>query len=136
MHGTHDCIQAAHVDPRELANHPREERSAEDLAPPRLVRGADEDVGRPTFRRDAAHSGDEIVPFLARGPFRARWRHLPVRASGQAAVACYMWDAERGVYLFHAIDVLTLRDGRIAEITAFLDDGLFADFGLPDELPA
>jgi RNA polymerase sigma-70 factor, ECF subfamily len=79
---------------------------------------------------------DEIVPFLARGPFRARWRHLPVRASGQPAVGCYMWNAERGVYVFHAIDVLTLRGTRIAAITAFLDDGLFADFGLPDELPA
>jgi RNA polymerase sigma-70 factor (ECF subfamily) len=77
---------------------------------------------------------DEIVPFLARGPFRVRWRHLPVRASGQPAVACYLWNSERGAYVFHAIDVLTFRDGRIAAITAFLDDGLFADFGLPDEL--
>jgi RNA polymerase sigma-70 factor, ECF subfamily len=79
---------------------------------------------------------DEIVPFLARGPFRVQWRHLPVRASGQAAVACYMWDAGRGVYAFHGIDVLTLRGPRIEAITAFLDDQLFADFGLPDELPA
>ena len=79
---------------------------------------------------------DEIAPFLARGPFRARWRHVAVRASGQAAVGCYVWNAARGAYLFHAIDVLTLRDGRIAAITAFLDDELFAGFGLPDELPA
>ncbi|HEV2874493.1 MAG TPA: RNA polymerase subunit sigma-70 [Thermoleophilaceae bacterium] len=79
---------------------------------------------------------EEIVPFLARGPFRVRWRHLPVRASGQAAVACYMWDSGRGAYVFHAIDVITLRDGRIGAITAFLDDRLFAGFGLPDELPA
>ena len=47
-----------------------------------------------------------------------------------------MWDAGRGVYLFHAIDVLTLRGARIGAITAFLDDQLFAGFGLPDELPA
>jgi RNA polymerase sigma-70 factor, ECF subfamily len=80
---------------------------------------------------------DEIVPFLERGPFRVRWRHLPVRASGQAAVACYMWDAARGAYVFHAIDVLTLSGGgRIGAITAFLDADLFAGFGLPDELPA
>jgi RNA polymerase sigma-70 factor, ECF subfamily len=79
---------------------------------------------------------DEIVPFLTRGPFRVHWRHLPVRASGQAAVACYLWDAGRGVYAFHGIDVLTLRGPRIEAITAFLDDQLFADFGLPDELPA
>jgi RNA polymerase sigma-70 factor, ECF subfamily len=80
---------------------------------------------------------DEIVPFLERGPFRVRWRHLPVRASGQPAVACYMWDPQRGAYVFHAIDVLTLSDrGRIGAITAFLDDELFAGFGVPDELPA
>jgi RNA polymerase sigma-70 factor, ECF subfamily len=78
----------------------------------------------------------EIVPFLARGPFRVHWRHLPVRASGQPAVGCYMWHAGRGVYVFHAIDVLTLRGARIGAITAFLDDQLFAAFGLPDELPA
>jgi RNA polymerase sigma-70 factor, ECF subfamily len=79
---------------------------------------------------------DQLVPFLARGPFRERWRHVPVRASGQAAVGCYMWDATRGVYVFHALDVLTLRGTSIAAITAFLGDELFADFGLPDELPA
>ena len=78
---------------------------------------------------------DEIVPFLARGPFRVRWRHVPVRANGQPAVGCYMWDEARGTYLFHAIDVLTLRGGHIVAITAFLDDQLFAGFGLPDELP-
>jgi RNA polymerase sigma-70 factor (ECF subfamily) len=79
---------------------------------------------------------DEIVPFLERGPFRVRWRHIPVSANGQPAVGCYMWDAGRGAYLFHAIDVLTLRGARIGAITAFLDDQLFAGFGLPDELPA
>jgi RNA polymerase sigma-70 factor (ECF subfamily) len=61
---------------------------------------------------------------------------VAVRANGQAAVGCYLWNAARGAYLFHAIDVLTLRGGRIAAITAFLDDALFAGFGLPDELPA
>jgi RNA polymerase sigma-70 factor, ECF subfamily len=79
---------------------------------------------------------DEIVPFLVRGPFQERWRHMPVRASGQPAVGCYMWDAGRSAYVFHGIDVLTFRGTRIAAITAFLHDGLFADFGLPDELPA
>jgi RNA polymerase sigma-70 factor, ECF subfamily len=79
---------------------------------------------------------DEIVPFLVRGPFQERWRHLPLRASGQPAVGCYMWDAGRSAYVFHGIDVLTFRGTRIAAITAFLHDGLYADFGLPDELPA
>jgi RNA polymerase sigma-70 factor, ECF subfamily len=84
---------------------------------------------------DRFHGLDEVVPFLARGPFQERWRHVPVRASGQAAVGCYLWDRGRGVYVFHALDVLTFRGTSIAAITAFLDDGLYADFGLPDELP-
>jgi RNA polymerase sigma-70 factor, ECF subfamily len=79
---------------------------------------------------------DEIVPFLERGPFRVRWRHVPVRANGQAAVGCYMWDALRGAYVAHSIDVLTLRGGRIGAIVAFLDGELLPRFGLPDELPA
>ena len=79
---------------------------------------------------------DEIVPFLQQGPFRVRWRHIPVRANGQAAVGCYMWDALRGAYVPHSIDVLTLRGGRIGSIVAFLDGELLAGFGLPDELPA
>jgi RNA polymerase sigma-70 factor, ECF subfamily len=78
----------------------------------------------------------EIVPFLARGPFQVHWRHIPVRAGGQAAVACYMWDADRSAYVFHAIDVLTMHGPRIGAVTAFLDDRLFAAFSLPDELPA
>ena len=79
---------------------------------------------------------DEIVPFLKRGPFRVRWRHLPVRANGQLAVGCYIWDSLRSAYVPHSIDVLTLRGGRIGAIVAFLDGELLASFGLPDELPA
>jgi RNA polymerase sigma-70 factor (ECF subfamily) len=84
---------------------------------------------------DRFHGLDEIVPFLREGPFRVRWRNLPVRASGQMAVAAYIWDAERGAYPFHSLDVLTLAGDRIGAITAFMDDQLFAPFGLPDELP-
>ena len=78
----------------------------------------------------------EIVPFLERGPLRVRWRHVPTRANGQPAVGCYMWDARRGAYAFHVLDVLTFRGPRIAAVTAFIDPELFAGFGLPDELPA
>jgi RNA polymerase sigma-70 factor, ECF subfamily len=86
--------------------------------------------------RESFHGLDEVVPFLARGPFRVRWRNVATRANGQAAVASYIWDPGRGAYAFHSLDVLTLRDGGIAAVTAFLDDRLFASFGLPVELPA
>jgi RNA polymerase sigma-70 factor (ECF subfamily) len=78
---------------------------------------------------------DSITEFLRTGPGTQRWRHLPTGANGQPAVGCYRWDAPRGVFAASVIDVLTLRhDGRIAAVTAFVDAGLFARFGLPDHI--
>jgi RNA polymerase sigma-70 factor, ECF subfamily len=77
-----------------------------------------------------------ITDFLVRLPLRERWRHLPVRANGQQAVACYIWDEEAGAFVGRIIDVLTLRGDRIAAVTAFIDEGLFPRFGLPETLPA
>ena len=78
---------------------------------------------------------DAIRAFLVGGPFTLRWRHRVVRANGQVAVAGYAYDEDRGGYFAYALDVLTLRHDRIAEITAFLDPSVFARFGLPDLLP-
>jgi RNA polymerase sigma-70 factor, ECF subfamily len=77
-----------------------------------------------------------ITDFLVELPLRHRWRHLPVRANGQQAVACYIWDEEAGAFVGRIIDVLTLRGDRIAAVTAFIDEGLFPHFGLPAALPA
>ena len=82
------------------------------------------------------YRGTEAVRgFLELGPIPEKWRHIPTRANCQAAVGCYMWDADAGEYLSFCIDVLTLRDGRIAEVTAFLDRSVFPRFGLPDAFP-
>jgi RNA polymerase sigma-70 factor (ECF subfamily) len=64
------------------------------------------------------------------------WRHVPARANGQPAVACYAWDASKETYVARVLDVLTLRGARIAEITAFADPDAFRRFGLPGELPS
>jgi RNA polymerase sigma-70 factor (ECF subfamily) len=77
---------------------------------------------------------DAVIPLLEEYPLRERWRHLPVRANGQVAVGCYLWNSERRCYRAAVIDVLTLRGERICEVTAFIAPGLFARFGLPDEL--
>ncbi len=103
---------------------------------------------------------DEIAIFLANAPLNGewRWRHLPTRANGQPAVASYAWDEGDQTHRPFALDVLTLRDARISEITSFitrtieLPDGLSFDtwpdqpadparlaryyeaFGLPDRL--
>ncbi|WP_198961419.1 sigma-70 family RNA polymerase sigma factor [Pseudonocardia sp. MH-G8] len=77
-----------------------------------------------------------VTDFLVRLPLRERWRHLPVRANGQQAVACYIWDERVGHFRGAALDVLTFRGDRLAAVTAFLDGSLFPRFGLPESLPA
>jgi len=45
----------------------------------------------------AWYSGREaIADFLTGYALMERWRHAPTRASGQAAVGCYSWDADGG----------------------------------------
>ena len=59
---------------------------------------------------------------------------LPVRASGQIAFGAYSRSPERGVYIAHAIEVVTLRGDRISEIVAFMSPQSFEAFGLPPEI--
>ena len=72
----------------------------------------------------------EIRAFLLLGPLRSRWRFLPTTANGQLAFGTYMWDHAAGAYVPGGLDVLTLLDGRVVEITAFLTADL-TRFGLP-----
>jgi RNA polymerase sigma-70 factor (ECF subfamily) len=66
--------------------------------------------------------GDALTGFLLRGPLSGdwRWRHLPARVNGQAAVGSYCWHPEEQSYLPFALDVLTLDGARIKEITSFI----------------
>ena len=73
---------------------------------------------------------DEIRAFLIRGPLQSRWRFLPTTANGQIAFGTYMWDEAAGAYVPGGLDVLTLLDGCVAEIVAFLSAEL-TRFGLP-----
>jgi RNA polymerase sigma-70 factor (ECF subfamily) len=99
----------------------------------------------------AWYRGEALRTFLEEHPGRERWRHIPVRANGQLAVGCYMWDEQRDGYYAAVIDVLTLRGDRIESVTAFLAPWLFsrfgdipghmtpdvfAEFGMPEEYPA
>ncbi|TML24360.1 MAG: sigma-70 family RNA polymerase sigma factor [Actinobacteria bacterium] len=65
---------------------------------------------------------EAIRIFLAGWPLSGiwRWRHLPVRSNGQPALAFYAWDGEVESYLPFALNVLTLRDDRISDVTAFI----------------
>jgi RNA polymerase sigma-70 factor (ECF subfamily) len=79
------------------------------------------------------HGHDAITGFLIEGPFRERWRHVPARANGQLAVACYRW--ENGRFGASVLDVLTLDGARIVAVTSFVTPEIFRRFGLPDQLP-
>ena len=66
---------------------------------------------------------ETVIDFLARYPLTDRWQHRPARASGQLAVACYIYDEDDGRFVPGAIDVLTLDTdgtGKIAAVTGFL----------------
>ncbi|MPZ63802.1 MAG: sigma-70 family RNA polymerase sigma factor [Propionibacteriales bacterium] len=61
---------------------------------------------------------------------------VPTRANTQPAFGCYL--AEAGEHIGHpaGLVVLTLEDDRIRAITRFLDNNVFAYFGLPDTISA
>jgi RNA polymerase sigma-70 factor, ECF subfamily len=87
---------------------------------------------------------DAVRVFLAEWAFAQTWaedRFVPgdrnvrlvrTSASGQPAFASYRWDGE--AFRPMALQVLTLRDGRIDEIAGFVSPGLFGAFGLPEAL--
>jgi RNA polymerase sigma-70 factor (ECF subfamily) len=64
-----------------------------------------------------------------------RLRYVPTRANGQLALGTYALDREAGCFLPIALDVLTLRGARIADITVFRAPEVFGRFGLPAEVP-
>jgi RNA polymerase sigma-70 factor, ECF subfamily len=75
-----------------------------------------------------------IAGFMRQGPMNVGWRHLPTRANGQIAVGCYAWKDETRTFRAEVLDVLTLRDGTIAQVTAFIGADVLPRFGLPAEL--
>ena len=80
---------------------------------------------------------DAVLAALAAGwdagspAYVGRFRMVATAANRQPAAAAYVRAPGRTAYEAFAIGVLRIRDGRIAEITAFHDPGLFAAFGLP-----
>ena len=78
-----------------------------------------------------------VIDFATRIPLAGcgSWRHLPTTANGQPAVASYLWDDAAGAHLAWSIDVLTVGDDRITEVTAFVDPSHHHRFGLPASLP-
>ncbi len=71
----------------------------------------------------------DVITFLVDVVAKESWRRVPVHANGQLAFAAYL-DRGEGHRLV-AVDVLTVRAGRIRGITGFLDKATHGVFGLP-----
>jgi RNA polymerase sigma-70 factor (ECF subfamily) len=87
--------------------------------------------------------GEGVLVFLREWAFSGRAydaegrrdvRVVPTTASGQPAFATYSYDETSGRHLPAVLQVLTLRGGRIEEITGFVSPPLFARLGLPEAL--
>ncbi len=63
-------------------------------------------------------------------PLQSRWRFLPTTANGQLAFGTYLWGETTREYVPGGLDILTICNARVAEVTAFLTADL-TRFGLP-----
>jgi RNA polymerase sigma-70 factor (ECF subfamily) len=59
------------------------------------------------------------------------WQHIPTQANGQLAIACYLGASADSDHLPWSVELLTLRAGKIAAVTSFIDPAVFPLFGLP-----
>jgi RNA polymerase sigma-70 factor (ECF subfamily) len=75
----------------------------------------------------------QVAVFLRAYPLSGarRWRMVPTSANGQPALATYSWDEQTAAFVPHSLSVLTLREGKIEEITAFMTPEPFPHFNLP-----
>jgi len=84
----------------------------------------------------------DVGRFFAERVFATPWRLTPIGSNAQLAVACYQratsasQPGAASTFRRGAINVLTLRDGRIAALNSFLDPAWYRPFGLPEEFPA
>ena len=79
---------------------------------------------------------DQIAAFLRTYALAGvkRWRLIPTSANGQPALAEYAWDEQTEAFMPYCLYVLTLREGQIEEITAFVTPEAFQRFGLPESI--
>jgi hypothetical protein len=76
---------------------------------------------------------EDVGRFFAERVFATPWRLVPLQVNGQLGFACYLREPGPEGFRLGAINVLSLRAGRIAEITGFLDPEVHRRSGLPTE---
>ena len=74
---------------------------------------------------------EAVAGFVRERLFASPWRLVPVRVNDRPGLACYLAEAD-GVPRLAAVNALGIRDGRIAEIAAFVDPVAVAATGLPE----
>ena len=77
----------------------------------------------------------DVGRFIAERMFATPWRLFPVRANAQPAVAGYQRATPDAAFTIGALNVLTVRDGRIAALNGFLDPAWYGPFDLPEKFP-
>ena len=73
----------------------------------------------------------DVGRFLTERVFATEWRLVPLVANGQPGFACYSAEPDTGDFRLGALNVLSLRSGKIAEITGFLDPDVHLHLGVP-----
>jgi RNA polymerase sigma-70 factor, ECF subfamily len=79
---------------------------------------------------------EQIAAFLRRYALAdiKRWQLIPTSANGQPALAGYLWDEQAEGFMAYCLYVLTVRESKIEEITAFVTPETFQRFGLPESI--
>jgi RNA polymerase sigma-70 factor (ECF subfamily) len=78
---------------------------------------------------------EDVGRFFTERVFATPWRLVPLRVNGQLGLACYIREPGVDRFRLGAVNVLSLRDGRISQISGFLDPDLHRHLGLPLEPP-
>lgn len=131
-----EAIALAPIDPAMQAILRRYIAAWEEANIPELVALLREDatLSMPPFPRWFL-GRDTIIAFftpMLTGETKRNWRLLPIAANAQPGYISYQLE-EHGAYRVESISLLTIREGRIAAITSFLDAALCQRFNLPVE---
>lgn len=78
---------------------------------------------------------EAVARFIADRLLKTPWRLVPLWANGQPGFACYIQMPGQTDFRLGAINLLSVRHGRIAAVNSFLDPALHGRLGIPPDLP-
>jgi RNA polymerase sigma-70 factor (ECF subfamily) len=77
---------------------------------------------------------DAVAKFIAHRLLATPWRLVPLWGNGQPGFACYLLMPGEAEYRLGAVNLVSVREGRVAAVNSFLDPALHARLGLPSLL--